>query len=374
MNVFRRPTPCGLLMGSLVLAAGGLLAFDVWLSSSVSPPRVALPDFYVYYLAAQIGHGHSWAAMYDPSLFQPAVTPVVGRYLPYLNPPLLAWLVSPLTALPYAAAAVLWLFALGICFGFTWMVASVGSWPARTAQLLAALALLPIFIGLEFGQASVLVVGVVALAWWLIRRGHPELAGVALAFLLLKPQVAFLVPVALMAAGYWRVVVAWLATTLALAGLSFMAVGTQGVAGIRASLALAQGLGGPLQVSVWHVVPTVALAALVAAAGLSFMIVIAYRSRHDGPETPIAVGLLATMLVSPYVNYYDLAALVLAAWLVLRTAPARWRGISLAGLYLPVFLAPLWPVPIVMAECLWLVTLAIRRTPMVRVGTLEHAA
>jgi alpha-1,2-mannosyltransferase len=286
---------------------------------------------------------------------------------------LLAWLVTPLTALPYAAAAVLWLIALGVCFGLTWLVASAGPWPTRIAQLFAALALLPIFIGLEFGQASVLVVGAVALAWWLIRRGHPLLAGVALAFLAFKPQVAFLVPVALLAAGYWRVVAAWLATTLTLAGLSFVAVGTAGFAGIRASLSRAQGLGGPLQVSVWHVVPSVAIAALVAAAGLCLMIVIAYRSRHT-PQTPIAVGLLATMLVSPYVNYYDLAALVLAAWLVLRTNSARWQGITLLALYLPVFLAPLWPVPVVVAECLWLLTFVIRLRPVVRTRTLERAA
>jgi alpha-1,2-mannosyltransferase len=196
---------------------------------------------------------------------------------------------------------------------------------------------------------------------------------VALAFLAFKPQVAFLVPVALLAAGYWRVVAAWLATTLALAGLSFIAVGTAGFAGIRASLSRAQGLGGPLQVSVWHVVPSVAIAALVAAAGLCLMVVIAYRSRHT-PQTPIAVGLLATMLVSPYVNYYDLAALVLAAWLVLRTNSARWQGITLLALYLPVFLAPLWPVPVVVAECLWLLTFVIRLRPVVRTRTLERAA
>lgn len=43
--------------------------------------------------------------MYDPSVFGPAVTAVTGRYLPYLNPPMLAWLVVPLTWFPYQVAA-----------------------------------------------------------------------------------------------------------------------------------------------------------------------------------------------------------------------------------------------------------------------------
>ena len=58
--------------------------------------RVDFPDFFVYYFAAQLGQAHGWAAMYDPSLFLPAVTTAVGRPLPYLNPPELAWLVLPL--------------------------------------------------------------------------------------------------------------------------------------------------------------------------------------------------------------------------------------------------------------------------------------
>src|SRR6202022_2045514 len=123
----------------LLLAGGGigaiLLAFDLWLASAVAPPHVALPDFYVYHLAARIGLAHGWASIYDPSLFQPAVTPVVGRYLPYLNPPLLAWLVAPLTVFPYHVAVAIWLALLGVCLGLTGWLAAPGGVLARLAPL-----------------------------------------------------------------------------------------------------------------------------------------------------------------------------------------------------------------------------------------------
>src|SRR5207253_2600994 len=43
---------------------------------------------------------------------------------------------------------------------------------------------------------------------------QPWLAGLALAAIFLKPQAAFMVPLALLLAGYWRVLVSWLAGTL----------------------------------------------------------------------------------------------------------------------------------------------------------------
>lgn len=339
-----------------------LLVFDVGLASAVAPPHVALPDFYVYYLAARLGRAHGWAAMYDPSLFQPAITPVVGRYLPYLNPPLLAWLVAPLTLLPYGVAAVIWLSLLGGCLGFVWYLAAPGGWLARGAQLIGALALLPVFIGFEFGQASLLAVAAVAGCWWLIRRDQPLLAGMVLALLALKPQVAFLVPLVLLVAGYRRVFAGWIVATVPLVIVSWLAVGSAGLTGITQSMQRAQGLAGPLQISIWHTIPTPWLGATAAGLALGLSLLVAYRNRAGGAEMPIAAGLVGTMLVSPYVNYYDLAALVLAAWLMLRTRSTGWQRAVVAALYLPVYLAPLWAWPAVVAEAAWLVTL-VRREP-----------
>jgi hypothetical protein len=175
------------------------------------------------------------------------------------------------------------------------------------------------------------------------------------------------VPFALLLAGYRRVFVGWIVATLPLVVVSWLAVGTAGLTGIEASLRLAQGLGGPLQISIWHAIPIPALAAPAALLVLTLFMLIAYRNRGSGPEMPIAAGLVGTVLASPYVNYYDLAALLLAAWLVLRTQPRGWRRAMIPALYLPVYLAPLWAWPAVLAEAVWLVALA-QRGKVQRVG------
>ena len=66
-------------------------------------------DFYLYYLAAQIAHVLGTAQAYNPMVFLPALMASSGRSVPYLNPPLVAWLVTPLTALPFETAlSIVW--------------------------------------------------------------------------------------------------------------------------------------------------------------------------------------------------------------------------------------------------------------------------
>ena len=59
--------------------------------------------------------------------------------------------------------------------------------------------------------------------------------------------------------------------------------------------------------------------------------------------------------------------LLLAAWLVLRTQPRGWQRAVIPALYLPVYLAPLWAWPAVLAEGIRLVALA-QRGKVQRVG------
>jgi hypothetical protein len=188
----------------------------------------------------------------------------------------------------------------------------------------AAGALLPVFVGVLFGQVTLLVVAAVALSWWFLSHGRPWLAGLALAALMLKPQIAFLVPVALLLGGYWRVVLAWIAVSAPLAILALLATGTGVFQQVFRSLQLVRGVPGPIQSSLLRQLP---VPAAVVAIGLVLGVsgVIIWRSRGSGPSLPIAVGLLASMLVTPYINFYDLSAMVLAGWLILRLNPPRWQ-------------------------------------------------
>jgi len=337
---------------ALIAAAIAIILDLQWLNTLHY--RVPLADFFVYYRAAQIGEAHGWAAMYEPSTFLPAVTTAVGRPLPYLNPPELAWLVLPLSWLPYSLAAWVWGLLLTLALGVTWLVAAPGTGRLRIVHLLAAVTLLPVFVSVLIGQVSLIIVAVVAIAWWLIRHEHPWLAGAVLALTFLKPQLAFLVPPALLLAGYWRVLVSWLAATAVLATVALMAVGTSVFGNVMASLGRVHQIPGPVQMSLERQLPwPLATAGVLLVLGIS--VVVIWRRGNTGPTIPIAVGLLASVLLSPYVNFYDLCAPLLAAWLILRTSPPGWQHVSIAAGYLPAFVAPIWPLLTLAGLCTVLV-------------------
>jgi hypothetical protein len=343
-------------IAAAVCASLALIVIDLNESSAFSY-RISQPDFFVYYLAAQIGRSHGWAAIYDPSVFLPAVTGAVGRPLPYLNPPELAWLVIPLSWLPYPLAASLWTGILAGSFTITWYLAAPGRRVIRLVHFLGAAALLPVFASLLFGQVSLLIVAAVALCWCLLERRRPWFAGVALAAVALKPQVAFLVPVALLAAGYWRVFLGWMAASLPLALLALLAAGPAAVGLIEHSLRLVSAIPGPVQVSMARQLP-LPVAALAIPAVLALALFIVRRYRRGNAGLPVAVGLVTSLLVTPYVNFYDLSALVLAAWLVLRLDPPRWQRVVTLTMYLPLYVTPVWPLIILVGEVAWLLSLA----------------
>jgi hypothetical protein len=176
--------------------------------------------------------------------------------------------------------------------------------------------------------------------------------------LILKPQIAFLVPPALLLAGYWRVVLAWLAVSVPLAIVTLLATGTAVFHHISHSLSLVSGVPGPIQSSLLRLLP-LPIAIVAIAAVLSISIVTLWRARGLGPSLPIAIGLISSVLVTPYVNFYDLSALVLAAWLILRTNPQRWQRMVTLGIYVPLYGAPIVPLVTLACLCAWLVSLVV---------------
>src|SRR6202165_3683985 len=335
--------------------------------------KVAQPDFYVYYLAAQLGRVLGWAAIYDPAVFLPPVTAAIGKPLPYLNPPELAWLVTPLSFLPYPLAAWIWTGVLVAAFVVVWYLVAPGRGIVRLIHGVGAAALLPVFVGVLFGQVSLLVVAAVAVSWWLLTRGRPWLAGLALSALILKPQIAFLVPFALLLGGYGRVFLAWLVISVPLGLITLLATGTAVFHHISQSLHAVSGVPGPIQSSLLRQLPLpVAVIGIVLVLAASTLIL--WRGRGSGPALPIAVGLISSMLVSPYVNFYDLSALVLAGWLILRLNPPRWQKAVTLGMYVPLYGAPIWPLVTLACLCGWLFSLAFLGTRTAAITSQRTAA
>jgi hypothetical protein len=315
-------------------------------------------DFFLYYVAAQVGLTKGWAAIYDPNVYIPTLWQESQRWMPYLTPPPMAWLAVPFTFLPYPVALGIWSAAMFVALLFAWYLLAPGSRIDRVAHLMATLGLYLIQMLLRLGQVVSLVMAAVAGCWWLIKRRKPLLAGMVLGVMVLKPQTALLVPLALLVAGYRRVFVGWALVAVPLAVASLVAIGPQGVRNFQYASFIVYLLPKLTLVSVNWVFPgppAVAIGAIALAMTLST----AWRSRRRGPELPIAVGLVGSTLVTPYLNVYDLTALILSAWLALRVGLPTWQKVLLVVCYVPLVFANAdsWPVPTVMVRCVWLVSL-----------------
>lgn len=284
-------------------------------------------DFRVFYAAAKVGLGAGWSHIYDANLLRaasaafPARDQIYDSAHFYVQTPLLAWIIAPLTALPEPAAFVLWSLIGLAAFVVAWIVACPFTGLGRITLLLLGLALWSVEESLRFGQPTLLMLAMVAVAWQQTRRGRPVAAGALLALaVMIKPQDAFLVPIALLVSGRIPAFLAFVASSAVLAIAFLLALGTTGVSGFLGATAMVQ--ADPIHqfdtlASVFGIGPVTYAAELVLGA---IAMVVAY-SRRAELDVVFALGLLGSVMASPHLHQPDYAFNVLAAWLVLRTGP-----------------------------------------------------
>jgi hypothetical protein len=318
-------------------------------------------DFSDFYFAARTGLTHGWAQMYNTSLSMPALYAATGNWFPYQHSPVLAWLLVPLSLFPYAVALTIWDGFLFGCYLLCWRILAPGSTGRRLLLLVAGLALYPVALGLALGQPTILVLAGVSLCWWLVGHNRPLLAAAALALIAVKPQSSFLVPFALLFAGHIRLFAGWALFSLALAVLAVLALGPQGLQDWQHAIAIAIQLPGIRFNSVGSVIGPGLLATAVSVVAAGITMVIGGLAAREGPTLPIAAGLSGSVLASPYLSVTDLAALLIAAWLILRLDPPGWIKTLMVVAYLPFFFANALFMhgPFLLLECAWLLTLLV---------------
>ncbi len=355
------------LWGAAGLWAGVLLiAFDLYAAVVTYIPQYRVRnDFRLMYGAALTGMRDGYSHLYDLAAQQRSVEGVgPGFYWsPFLNPPPLAWLATPFTVFSFDVAVVLWTILLAAAVLLAWYLAAPGGRLTRAAHLALWLGLFPVAFGLLVGQPVALVAAAVVACWWLDERRHPVVAGVALSVVALKPQLALLVPLCLLVSGHLRVFGSWLVASIAIGVVALVMLGPDGVQRYRDVLSLASqweitrryAVAGPLGLGpqLYAVQAAVLLAAVVAA----------WRHRGGGVAVPIAAGISASLLFTPYVGFQDFAMLIVAGWLVLRSGPSAWQiGLLVAGYALLELSLLVMAVPILLAEAAFLVSLALPST------------
>ncbi|HEV2033671.1 MAG TPA: glycosyltransferase family 87 protein [Candidatus Dormibacteraeota bacterium] len=298
------------------------LAIDFWRRSE--PIGI---DFHTYEAAARVGLQHGWSHLYDqPLVAIEQMRLVPGQYdQPFLSPPPVAWLAAVLAPLPYLTAFYIWAAVsfVALAMALAWSAPSRGL--ARWIAVVAALAPWWVLHAVHLGQVVPFVATGVVVAWRLIREERNIAAGAVLGLILLKPNTAVIVPLALLVAGLFRIFATWAAAVAVVGAVALLTIGTDGMSAYLSQLTgrLPGGaelaLEGALGVS-----GTLAMGLRVIIVGAA--LIAAFKLR-DSPGLVIAVGCIASLLVAPYLHGSDLCLLSVAAWIVWEERPAlAWRA------------------------------------------------
>jgi hypothetical protein len=344
----KQPTAAKPPVGTIILLVLSLApaAFQLYYWSRFLP---GYTDFKLYYLYASMGLHHGWNTLYNLAIEHQEWV-ALGRmpWLPeypmiYLPP--LAWLVAPFALLPLPVGYAIWATLILGLFLWIWTVTAPGTRLQRWILLALAIGIYPVAFGLMLAQALIVVMAAAIGAWYLLRRQRQVAAGMVLILIVIKPQVAFVVPFALLAAGYWKTFGVWAAGTALVLALAVISLGPDGVQAYQARLHGASTGAPEYLVMVPMTVPGLLGRGWAGLAGQGLMAALAlwaaYRRRRDGLEFPVIAGLLGSLLVTPYIHPQDLLVLIVAGWLYLRVDRPRLSGPFLvAGYVLIGYLLP----------------------------------
>lgn len=203
------------LIGWLVLAMIGVIVAWALISGQSVVTRAGSPssaDFSFIYASGLMAAAPHPAAIYNYAAFSAAQQALVGAptgglpYYHFLYPPSFLLVSYPLASLPFLAAFAMWI-------GGTFLVylAAANAILPRAAPLVASAMPLAVIKNAQLGQNGFLTAGLIGLALALSER-RPYIAGIFLGLLTYKPQFGVLFPLALLAAGNWRIIASAAAT------------------------------------------------------------------------------------------------------------------------------------------------------------------
>jgi alpha-1,2-mannosyltransferase len=183
-------------------------------------------DFSSFYAAGALALEGRAADAYNMALHHARERQLFGPDTPFygwLYPPSFFIVAAPLALLPYALALAAW---QGLTFAFYLVVIGAILRPARQEHgaisrlwLPVAVAFPAVFINLGHGQNGFLSAALLGAALVALPR-RPLVAGVLFGLLSYKPQLALVIPIALVAGGQWRTFFSAGLTVIVLAGAS----------------------------------------------------------------------------------------------------------------------------------------------------------
>lgn len=252
-----------------------------------------------------------------------------GNFAWHYPPPFL-FVAEQLSRLPYRLAFAGWAAVSFVPYLLV-MRAVIG----RPFGMLLAAAFPVVLTNTLVGQNGFLTASLIGGALVLLPR-RPVWAGICLGLLSYKPQYGLLFPLVLIAAWQWRAFVAAGVTTMAMAGLSWLAYGTESWQAffhwmpmfsqafltegrapwgkMQSIFALVRYLGGSEPLG-WTI-------QWIMTAAVAVVLVLLWRSRvrYEWKAAALATG---TLLVTPYLFLYDVMVLAVAVGFIVRVGLAE---------------------------------------------------
>ena len=285
---------------ALVLLAG----YWIFAAVLILPHSGVFSDFRVYYSAAWVGTRYGWSHIYDARLA--ALAPVPGLF-PFANPPLVAWLAAPLAAFPYSFGQPIWTFLIGLLTVAAAWTVSQGGTRSRILGAGLVLATLPAVVTIAFGQSIAICFAALAAARMLEKRNRPLAAGVVLSLAFLKPQDVVLLPLQLLLARRFKMVIALAASGAVLLSLSLATLGPSGVAQWIDQIQAAGQFSGMRQWGLEGFMPP-ALAWAVRGAAVALAAGVAQLTKRT--DAALAAGVIGSVFISPYGSPADFILVV----------------------------------------------------------------
>lgn len=284
------------------------IGYAVW-RNYARPPGV---DFVSFWAAGRLVLAGRAIQAYDIAAHR-AVELTAGAVkglLPFPYPPPFLFVVTPLALQPFWVAFALWVLAGTALYLFALR---------RLLPMPYALAQPAVHVNAWIGQNGLLTCSIFVLGTSALET-RPIAGGIILGLLALKPQLAILIPVSLVAGQQWRALAAWAGTAV---GLLLAALLVFGLAEYQAFFRLfpqqARLLGADswawnLPASVFAVgrfiglpqLPAMALQAIAAASAAA----VTWRAWARELPTRVPILAAATLLVPPYLFAYDSVLLI----------------------------------------------------------------
>jgi alpha-1,2-mannosyltransferase len=339
-------TPERIRVYSLITLGIGTVAALVWIGLSDGlTDRNGKPigtDFSSFYAAGSLAlNGHA-ADVYNGALHYARQQQIFGAATPYyawFYPPLFLLIAAPLALLAYLPALAIWQFGtialylavLGAILRDTRATIS----GVRRNWMIVALAFPAVLINLGHGQNGFLSAAIFGAALIALPK-RPIVAGVLFAVLAYKPQFGIAIPIALLASGQWRAIVAAGITLAMLVLTTVLMFGTDAWSAFLATtdvsrkLLLEQGTVGfeKLQsifaaVRLWGGgVPIAYIVQAIVSLTVVATVAWIWRTKLDDARKA-SLLVVGTLLASPHILDYDLVILAIAIAFTVKTGASN---------------------------------------------------